>query len=1456
MMRGDRRIRPVTVMCRFTIAAMTTAAIALAAPAGASAQSQLSVPLTPGDLLGQGLGATVAGLACDPLRKATQPFGDLAVGVSDLLCNAGVLDYSFYTVYKRPDGTLVKRETRTALLLPTLIEVGDGDLLPDLIGTITPLSLDRFKLRIDRVLLETGPLPLSIEAVANDPTSGTLPRKRIAFGYDARASRAPQSFEAEVRVGTSATQAGATTLSIGYDTRSPGTTLDVIGGLFNGAIGARTDPIGARLSYAPVPQKGGVDLVIGNRIEVRKTASSLTKLTADYEDVLASSETRMRAVVDKLPSWTEVVFDRIATSKNKVTYTSVAPVSQFTLDYTAKPGGVLSQAATVKASGLPTGMTVEQTSPKSGSFTATGGSVASVEAGYGDNGMPRLLAGVTKPYGYVYEDATMKSYAGRFQGLTTATFDGTEPIVVDATIAARTPFVFKVDTPKLKADGDLQDLPRKVHAFVDLDGGKIEYDGFGDTIDRITVAEATKPAGFFPASKLLNRVKRIKGEVRQLPPKVIVGLKPDSAEGAGFTASAPVGFIEALLTSKEDSSLPVGESGFKVEDLPDRITVFGRINGLKEVNVQNNDTTGKLAVTAKVARQKLHAIYDSILKDENGDAAKGPGRTIVDARLSEIPSDIALTLNSKQGITVYRANDGIDTIDATALAERPLLKRARWVTAHVEGIPKELDLFTAETPNGSFGAQFRAPQGVRKIEALASSDPNATVASDGLPAGESGFKYQDVPDRFTIFGRVNGLREVGILRLADATDNTEYLRASAKVDRQKLHAIYDADVKDVGHLKADARLSEVPDDITLSLYPKAGAGFYRAAQGIDTLDATLDGATPLFGRVKHIGAHIEGIPKELDLGFKPESGSGGSFNAKQGVDLIEVEMSQGAPLAADDKLPAGQSGAVLWDIDNKFTVFGRLRKVTAGSVSSTGSGGIDASVSTGKLPDGSRQSFTVEAHFDKPGDPITFPAKVVGTISALPEKVTISQRDARTDYTAEGEGSRVSEVKVNAENLPGQKLEGAIHNVEATLKGVPNRFSILNSTFGTGVDATLATDPFDRIDLMLWDTHPNPVGFIDFPEDGHNKATVRTRGGRLGVKLRVLGLKKATYSDFALTQSVKTLFGSPAAPLDVQLFGEEKKDANSPAKPTEVRLGAKELGKQADFEISSLSGTKIGYDADADTADVHAELGFTDVSALLDLTDIPRDTDVCIGKEKWVNFDVALGGGLKDCDGRSPSTFQVDDDDIGFDRDNAAKVDDFILRTRSSGMLTASGKVCLPPTNDDDPPKRIGDAPTIDACRFITGDCPEFGTTGCNYLEIDNLRLKDVLLEFASGDTESLEDDEPTDDDLLKLYLDSDANGISVNRLFLYNSNTEDLLELKTGPPHPLRNMDTGQPFFAVLDTDPSGPDPFPDLESWNGERLDCRNLFIDTDAPLVDDIVPILTAIPGLQAKKICFFG
>src|SRR5207249_1147362 len=104
------------------------------------------------------------------------------------------------------------------------------------------------QLQINRAPLESSTLPVSVEAIFKIPTADpAAPPSYVAFGYDAKQSRAPNSFVTEVRVGLSATHPGAITIGIGYTTRGAGPTLDVIGGMFHGTPLTRTKPIAVRM---------------------------------------------------------------------------------------------------------------------------------------------------------------------------------------------------------------------------------------------------------------------------------------------------------------------------------------------------------------------------------------------------------------------------------------------------------------------------------------------------------------------------------------------------------------------------------------------------------------------------------------------------------------------------------------------------------------------------------------------------------------------------------------------------------------------------------------------------------------------------------------------------------------------------------------------------------------------------------------------------------------------------------------------------------------------------------------------------------------------------------------------------------------------------------------------------------------------------------------------------------
>ena len=105
------------------------------------------------------------------------------------------------------------------------------------------------------MLLELAPLPVKIEAIVDDPTAGALPRENINVGYDARDSRAPNTWKATATLPDDGSDA-LTTLNIVKDVAGAGTTITTVGGLFDGDSLARKDPMGGAITYTPVPDAG------------------------------------------------------------------------------------------------------------------------------------------------------------------------------------------------------------------------------------------------------------------------------------------------------------------------------------------------------------------------------------------------------------------------------------------------------------------------------------------------------------------------------------------------------------------------------------------------------------------------------------------------------------------------------------------------------------------------------------------------------------------------------------------------------------------------------------------------------------------------------------------------------------------------------------------------------------------------------------------------------------------------------------------------------------------------------------------------------------------------------------------------------------------------------------------------------------------------------------------------
>ena len=1117
--------------------------------------------------------------------------------VSQALCAIPALDYQYVTRFKRTDGSEIVRRHTALVNVPTPLNV-DGDLLPDVIGTVQVLSLSQFSLKIDRGLLELATLPVKIEAIVDDPTAGALPREHINVGYDARAGRAPNSWKATASLPDDGSDA-LTTLNIVKNISGAGSTITTVGGLFDGDSLVRKNPMGGAIQYTPVPAQASLGLTLGSYMEVRAGAVTPSNVKASAEIVNGPRKQLVGANINALPQSLRVRMEEPGTNQRIVTYAASAGVPSLDATYTDSVGSTLGTKVVAKATGIPTGMVLHQTGARAATFTATGGTLGSVEVGYA-NGEPRLLTNATHPYARVFDDGILKSYAGRIDALQSASLDATTKITGELQLGPepRKKLRALVDMPGGRhIDAVVTNLPRHLKVLYDAEGGLIDYNAFGETIDDITV-DAQQDAPLF------GRVKRVHAQIQTLPSQATVNIKPNGG-GVRLDTNNPIGKVEALLTSGPDATLPASEFGAQVEDLASRFTAFARVKGVRLVDV----TTG-------------------------------PG----------------------------------DAVNAhTQLASQPL---------HVR-----------------------------------------------------------------------------------------YLKDGQTID---------------------ANLSPIPSDMTLGFDPDAGKVDYSANAGIDSIEATLDATTPLFGRAKHLRARVERLPSAVSVGFKPASGSGVAFTANPAVGMMQAAMTDG--VAAEPSLPAGRSGVVMKDVPSEFALFGRLFEVSSASVTTAGSN-LDATLNTGPLPNGGGlQDLDLDVTFDTPGDAVTSPAHIVGFVQDMPATLSLKQQGGKTIYDA---GSVVPKVTLDARNLPGGSpggsLDGGLHNAVGTLTGVPTHFEI-----SAGSDAGVtANGAFTRADLEAWDHGPQNAAF---PEDNRNKVSLNTRDGRLHVQARVFALSKVLLGT-SLTTKVETAFGSAPAPLDIAV------DGGTAGEPLDLDVGVTDLPTSSTFTLSQLLGMKIGWTAASPGTDVTLKLSAKDVGADLTLTDLPSFVDVCVG------------GGLTGCSPKAPSFFQSGSDLWVFPNS-------FTAVTNANGTIRMGGKVCLPPTD--------GDGEALNPPGTVYGAC--LNGTSPNRIEITNLRLKQQRLEFASGDTTNEDEDgDPLEDDLLKLWLEGDSGGIKVDNLFVRNDTSDSSTILKaghTGGP-PLRN--SGDHFFLLADM--SG---IPNTEIRHNQ-MECEDLEVKVDLPILGltDVLP-----------------
>lgn len=849
--------------------------------------------------------------ACAALAPGEDPppgHNELAVGVC-----AGV--YRVFTVHPKPGGGTYARSTPATFSTPTPVNV-DGDPEPELTVTAAPtsLDLDEYTLRIERT--GTGPLPVSVEAIVRLP-AGMIEREAVNAGYDALAADAPPVFTATVKLPPATDGKTPIEADVATEGAGVGRPLAILGGMFDGPEAARELPLGGRLHYARMPAAASVDLLIGKGVEAALGVSSPTAVTVDSELVGKGTSMSVHAVVEDVASALSFAYRENAGAGTSMVYTASAPVTRLDADYRQLTSGKLVSQVVTRATDVPVGITVDQPQPGQGIVTTSGGPVGTVEVGVGSRRAPALLAGPL-PYLHTVTDAASSSFAVKVERIVGVTYDTRAAIEVDALFAPLKPMPLRVSArDELGAvEGLVEHVPSHVKLDLDLAGGTISYDGFGEKVARIT-AEGHRSVPW------LGRATNIAALVEQLPAKVDIGFTADGARTT-FSTDAPVGRIEVAGRSGPDIAFPVAGpaaellpepgGGVLLRDRGSDYALAARVHGLRALTFERL-ATGTQKLTATTAGGPFSASYEDDVRS-------------VRARIEALPPEVQeLSVGPDEGRIAYRGSEPVAAISVRAQSSVPFFGAsaqtpgAHHLVAAVKEFPKSATLtFTPPAAQGADrNAEFATDSPIGEVDIVASDKQ----ALSPIPTGRMGVALTARPAEYLVAARVFGLEKVTLASAAkpgpdgDITD----VALTTKTERRPFTALYaDAAMS----LRAD--VDDLPAQINrLEIAPSEGRVDYDGSHDIARIAVTGAASEPFFGAAtddktgavtslgaRHLALTVDDFPRGAEVRFAPPGDaaqSTTSLTASRRIAHIDFAASHAPPPASP--LPAGRDGVAL-----------------------------------------------------------------------------------------------------------------------------------------------------------------------------------------------------------------------------------------------------------------------------------------------------------------------------------------------------------------------------------------------------------------------------------------------------------------------------------------------------------------------------------------------------------------
>lgn len=531
--------------------------------------------------------------------------GPITNQLSSIVCAVNILGYAYRTTYLPPSGPPVVKYFRATALVPSPMDV-DGDGNADFVGTLTPsLTIAGIGLTISRIGFPATSR-ISIEAVFLNPLT---PDSYVGFGQDGTTSGTAGSWNGNV--GFFGFSADTISLGLRVNQGARPASNGIIGEAFSGPdADAPTSISRGTVGFTPAPTQFTTELRLSSgRQQAIVTSAAPAKVVANVDLIRPGTTKDVDVVVDQLPSSVDVTHQTQANGHETTTYTANAPISKLSAAYHERAGTTLKTSAALDASGVPTGITVDQFDGQT-SVGATTGKFDSVEARFAKNAeVPPVGAG-TGPYIAFHRYTGGKLEGGvRLTNLKSVAFNASGPYsgrLVFASQLPSVPITAADDVSGITATGSLTGLPLDTEVTADMPNGVITFDGHGQGIQQIALS-ARKTGGVF-----FTKASRLDATIDGLPAANTFNIKQVDGQ-VGAAATNPIGSISVLASDGSDAPSVSGPAAW-YEDTNTRYRAFARIDKLKGLSFSGDPLSGTIE-TAQPQLLKLHGEVGSIKAD-------------------------------------------------------------------------------------------------------------------------------------------------------------------------------------------------------------------------------------------------------------------------------------------------------------------------------------------------------------------------------------------------------------------------------------------------------------------------------------------------------------------------------------------------------------------------------------------------------------------------------------------------------------------------------------------------------------------------------------------------------------------------------------------------------------------------------------------------------------------------